>query len=142
MNANKYTQKTMETLQTAQRMAEENKNAYIMPEHILYGLVDQDGGLIPSLLTKMGVDCDAVLAELDTEISGLPKVGGDNQNVYLSREADRVLGAAEKAAASMGDEYLSVEHLMLGLFAAPTKAISRIFDAHGLRKNAVADALS
>ncbi len=142
MNANKYTQKTMETLQTAQRMAEENKNAYIMPEHILYGLVDQDGGLIPSLLTKMGVDCDAVLAELDTEISGLPKVGGDNQNVYLSREADRVLGAAEKAAASMGDEYLSVEHLMLGLFAAPTKAISRIFDAHGLRKNAFAEALS
>ena len=69
MNANNYTQKTIETLQTAKRMAEENHNGYITPEHILYGLVDQDGGLIPSLLGKMGVNCDTLLGELDTEIS-------------------------------------------------------------------------
>ena len=142
MNANNYTQKTIETLQTAQRMAEENHNAYITPEHILYGLVDQDGGLIPSLLGKLGVNCDGLLAELDTEISKLPQVGGDVQNVYLSPEADRVLHAAEKAAKSMGDEYLSVEHLMLGLFAAPSKNIRRIFDDHGLRQSAFAEALS
>ena len=142
MNANNYTQKTIETLQTAQRMAEENRNAYITPEHILYGLVDQDGGLIPSLLGKLGVNCDSLLAELDTEISKLPQVGGDVQKVYLSPEADRVLHAAEKAAKSMGDEYLSVEHLMLGLFAAPTKSIRRIFEDHGLRQSAFAEALS
>ena len=142
MNANNYTQKTIETLQTAQRMAEENHNAYITPEHILYGLVDQDGGLIPSLLGKLGVNCDTLLAELDTEIGKLPQVGGDNQNIYLSQEADRVIRSAEKAAKSMGDEYLSVEHLMLGLFAAPTQAIRRIFENHGLRKSAFAEALS
>ena len=142
MNANNYTQKTIETLQTAQRMAEENRNAYIMPEHILYGLVDQDGGLIPSLLGKLGVNCDTLLAELDTEISKLPQVGGDNQNIYLSQEADRVIRAGEKAAQSMGDEYLSVEHLMLGLFAAPTQSIRRLFENHGLRKAAFAEALS
>ncbi len=142
MNASNYTQKTIETLQTAQRMAEENHNAYITPEHILYGLVDQDGGLIPSLLGKLGINCDGLLAELDTEISKLPQVGGDVQNVYLSPEADRVLHAAEKAAKSMGDEYLSVEHLMLGLFAAPSKAIRRIFNDHGLRQSAFAEALS
>ena len=142
MNANNYTQKTIETLQTAKRMAEENHNGYITPEHILYGLIDQDGGLIPSLLGKMGVNCDTLLGELDTEISKLPQVGGSVQSVYLSPEADRVIHAAEQAAKSLGDEYLSVEHLMLGLFAAPTASIRRIFESHGLRKAAFSEALS
>ena len=75
MNAQNFTQKTMEAVQTAQAMAQENNNNYLMPEHLLYALVDQDGGLIPSLFGKMGVDCDAVLSELDTAIAALPKVG-------------------------------------------------------------------
>ena len=66
----------------------------------------------------MGVDCDAVLSELDGAIAALPKVGGDSSEVYMSSELSRVLSAAEKAAKSMGDEYLSVEHLMIGIFAA------------------------
>ena len=135
MNAQNFTQKTLEAVQTAQSMAQENRNNYITPEHLLYALVDQDGGLIPSLLGKMGVDCNAVLSELDTEISRLPKVSGDTQ-LYLSQEADRVISAAEKAAKSMGDEYLSVEHLMIGMFAAPTAAIKRIFNGHGITKTA------
>ena len=73
MNAEKYTQKTLEAIQTAQSMAQENHNNYLMPEHLLYALVDQDGGLIPSLLSRMGVDCNALLSELDTAISALPK---------------------------------------------------------------------
>ena len=72
MNAQNFTQKTLEAVQTAQSMAQENQNNYIMPEHLLYALVDQDGGLIPSLLGKMGVDCNALLAELDTAITALP----------------------------------------------------------------------
>ena len=135
MNAQNFTQKTLEAVQTAQSMAQENHNNYITPEHLLYALIDQDGGLIPSLLGKMGVDCNAVLSELDTEISRLPKVSGDTQ-LYLSQEADRVISAAEKAAKSMGDEYLSVEHLMIGMFAAPTAAIKRIFNGHGITKTA------
>ena len=141
MNAQNFTQKTLEAVQTAQSMAQENQNNYIMPEHLLYALVDQDGGLIPSLLGKMGVDCNALLAELDTAIAALPKVSGDTQ-VYLSQEANRVITAAEKAAKSMGDEYLSVEHLMIGIFAAPTPAIKRIFDNHGITKSAFTTELS
>lgn len=72
MNADKYTQKTIETLNTAQAMAQENGNQYLTAEHLLYALVDQDGGLIGSLLSRMGVDCDALLGELDAEISKLP----------------------------------------------------------------------
>ena len=135
MNAQNFTQKTIETIQTAQSMAQENQNQYITPEHILYALVDQDGGLIPSLLGKMGVDCNTVLAELDTAIAALPKVTGDT-DVYLSREADRVMQAAEKSAKSLGDEYLSVEHLMIGVFAAATPAVKRILADHGITKSA------
>ena len=135
MNAQNFTQKTIETIQTAQSMAQENQNQYIKPEHILYALVDQDGGLIPSLLGKMGVDCNTVLAELDTAIAALPKVTGDT-DVYLSREADRVMQAAEKSAKSLGDEYLSVEHLMIGIFAAATPAVKRILADHGITKSA------
>ena len=135
MNAQNFTQKTIETIQTAQSMAQENQNQYITPEHILYALVDQDGGLIPSLLDKMGVDCNTVLAELDTAIAALPKVTGDT-DVYLSREADRVMQAAEKSAKSLGDEYLSVEHLMIGIFAAATPAVKRILADHGITKSA------
>lgn len=141
MNAQNYTQKTVEALNTAQAMAQENRNSYITPEHILYALVDQDGGLIPSLFGKMGVDCNAVLSELDTAISNLPKVSGTPQ-IYLSNEASRVMGAAEKAAKSMGDEYLSVEHLMIGLFAAATPAVKRILSDHGISKAAFTAELS
>lgn len=141
MNAQNYTQKTIEAIQTAQSMAQENNNSYITPEHLLYALVDQDGGLIPSLLGKMGVDCNGLLSELDSEISALPKVSG-NPEVYISNETSRVITAAEKAAKSMGDEYMSVEHLMIGIFAAPTPAIKRIFSAHGITKNAFTTELS
>lgn len=111
-----------------------------MPEHLLYSLLDQDGGLIPSLFGKMGVDSNAVLAELDSYISTLPKVSGGD--MYLSAETDRIIRAAEKAAKSMKDEYVSVEHLMLGIFADMTPQIRKIFNAHGITKNAFTEALS
>ena len=142
MNAQNFTQKTIEAVQTAQSMAQENRNSYITPEHLLYALVDQDGGLIPTLFKRMGVDCDAVLSELDSAIAALPKVGGDSSEVYMSSELSRVLSATEKAAKSMGDEYISVEHLMIGIFAAATPAIKRIFSDHGITKTAFTEALS
>ena len=141
MNAEKFTQKSLDAVRTAKSMAEENRNNYITPEHLLYALVDQDGGLIPSLLGKMKVDCNAILSELDTAIAALPKVGNVSE-VYLSPECDRAINAAEKAAKSMGDEYISVEHLMIGIFAAATPAIKRIFSDHGITKTAFTEALS
>ena len=141
MNAQNLTQKSLEAVQTAQSMALENRNNYIMPEHLLYALVDQDGGLIPSLFGKMGVNCNAMLAELDSEISSFPKVGSAS-DVYLSPETNRIFTAAEKAAKSMNDAYVSVAHLMIGIFASPTPAIKRIFSEHGITKNAFTTELS
>ena len=133
MNAKNFTQKTLEALQNAQSKASQNGNQYITPEHLLFALVSSEGGLIPTMLTKMGADCNAVLSELDAELAKLPKVSG-NSDVYLSNEANRVMQAAEKAMQSMGDEYLSVEHLMIGIFAAATPAIKRIFADHGITR--------
>ena len=141
MNAQNFTQKSLEAVQTAQSMAQENRNNYIMPEHLLYALVDQDGGLIPSLLGRMGVDCNSLLAELDTGIAALPKLGSEG-DVYMSPEFNRLMSAAEKAAKSMGDEYLSVEHLMIGVFAAASPFIKRLFSDHGITKSAFSNELS
>ena len=141
MNAQNFTQKTLEALQAAQAMAQDYRNNYIMPEHLLYSLVDQEGGLIPSLLSKMGVDCTLLLSELNSVISGFPKVGPGGE-VYLSSDANRILSAAEKAARSMGDEYTSVEHLMIGIFASPSAAIKQIFDSHGITKSRFSSELS
>jgi len=136
MNAENYTQKTIETVNTARAMAEENGNQYITPEHLLYALVDQDGGLIGTLLGRMGVDRDALLAELDTAISALPKVSGGSGEVYAAPETTRVLDFAEKVAKKMGDEYVSVEHVMLGIFANGTRAVKDIFARRNVTKDA------
>ena len=135
MNAEKYTQKTIETLNTAQAMAQENGNQYLTAEHLLYALIDQDGGLIGSLLKKMGVDCDALLSELDTEISRLPRVSGGSGDVYASPELNRILRFAEKAADKMGDSYISVEHLMLGEFSEGSAAVKRLLSSHGVTRD-------
>ncbi len=135
MNAEKYTKKTIETINTAQAMAQENGNQYLTAEHLLYALVDQDGGLIGSLLKRMGVDCDAVLAELDTEIRKLPRVSGGGGEVYASPELNKILRFAEKAAEKLGDEYVSVEHLMLGEFSEGSAAVRRILSEHGVTRD-------
>ncbi len=134
MNADKFTQKTIETIQTAQSMAQENGNQYLTPEHLLYALIDADGGLIGTLLGRMGVDCNAVLSELDTAIDRLPKVSGGSGEVYASPETGKIFNFAEREAKNSGDAYVSVEHLMLGIFANETAAIKRIFSAHGITK--------
>ena len=136
MNAEKYTKKTIETINTAQAMAQENGNQYLTSEHLLYALVDQDGGLIGSLLGKMGVDCDTLLAELDTEIRKLPRISGGSGEVYASPELNKILRFAEKAAEKMGDGSVSVEHLMLGVFSEGSAAVRRILSDHGVTRDA------
>ena len=101
MNTQNFTQKTLEAIQNAQNIARENENQALVPEHLLYSLIDQDGGLISSLLGKMGADCNNLLAELDSYISTLPKVSGGE--MYISSETAIILRAAEKAANSIVD---------------------------------------
>ena len=140
MDLQKYTQKSIEALSRAQSIANENGNPTINPEHLLYSLTDSDGGLIPSLLKKCGADTDALLRELDGIISSFPKQQGGE--VRISSETSRILTSAEKLASSSGDEYVSVEHLMLSLFDNQTPALRRLFSEHGLTKKAFSDELA
>ena len=135
MNANRYTQKTLDAIRTAQQMAQENQNQYVMPEHLLYALVDQDGGLIGSLLRKMGVDQDGLVAQLDTMIGNLPKVTGSNTQVYAAPETSQALDFSEKIAEKMGDSYVSVEHLMLALLDKGPTFLRKMLSSRGVTKD-------
>ncbi|MFR1565508.1 MAG: ATP-dependent chaperone ClpB [Christensenellales bacterium] len=139
MDANKLTQKATEAIQTAQNIALENNNVQIMPEHLLYSLIDQENGLIGQLLKKMGKSPDAVLSGIDTLIRKIPAVSGSGREpgkVYISPLTDKILSAAEKLAAGMRDEYVSVEHLMLSLFDYADDGIKGVLRAHGITKEA------
>ncbi len=138
MNAQKFTKKALEAVTSAQNIAIENQNMQIMPEHLVYALIDQEGGLIPQLLKKSGIDCDKLLSVLDTAISKIPAVSGSGREpdkIYISPVTDRILAEAEKLATSMKDEYVSVEHIMLSVFDHATDELRNIFRSFGLTKD-------
>ena len=138
MNAQKFTKKALEAVQAAQSIAIENQNMQIMPEHLLYSLVDQEGGLIPQLLKKSGVDTDNMLALLDSAIGKIPAVSGSGREpdkIYISPITDKIFNEAERLANSMRDEYVSVEHIMLAVFDHATDEIKNIFRTLGITKD-------
>ena len=139
MNAQKFTKKALEAINSSQSIAIENQNIQIMPEHLLYALVDQEGGLIPQLFKKMGVDTDNFLALLDGAIGRIPAVSGSGREpdkIYISPVTDKIFNEAERLAGSMRDEYVSVEHVMLAIFDHATDEIKNIFRSLGITKDA------
>ncbi len=140
MDLQKYTQKSIEALSRAQSIANENGNPTINPEHLLYALADSDGGLIPSLLKKCGADVDSLLRELDGAVSSFPRQQGGE--VRLSSDTSRILSSAEKLATSSGDEYVSVEHIMLSIFDNQTPFLRKLFSEHGITKREFSDELA
>ena len=142
MNAEKYTQKALDAVRTAQNMAQENGNQYLTTEHLLYALLDQDGGLIGSLLGKMGADCDGLLSELDTLIRKLPRISGGSGEVYASPEVGKILNLAEKTAEKLHDEYISVEHLMLAIFSEGSQSVRQLLSDHGITRSRFSDELA
>lgn len=138
MDANKLTQKALEALQSAQNIAIENNNVQIMPEHLLYALIDQQNGLIGQLIKKMGKSPDALLSGLDALISKIPAVSGSGREpdkVYVAPLTDKILTAAERLAKSMNDDYTSVEHIMLCIFDYADDGIKSLFRECGITKD-------
>ena len=138
MNVQKMTKKTMEAVAAAQNLALENQNMQIMPEHLLYTLIDQDGGLIPSLLKKTGINTDEALAMLDAAINKIPSVSGSGREpnkIYISPVTDKIFVQAERLADNMKDDYVSVEHIMLAMFDYAPPEIKNIFNALALNKD-------
>ncbi len=148
MNAEKFTQKTIETINSAQDLAREKQNQTLMPEHLLYALLSQDGGLIGSLVYRIGQQSGntdivgAMLGELNAEIERLPKVTGATNELYPSSEVSAVLRFAEKCAAQLKDEYISVEHLMLGLLSEGGRTVQQLCAKYGITKQRFTEELA
>ena len=135
MNINQCTQKTVQAIQAAQRLAVEYQNQAIEQEHLLAALCQQEEGLIPQLLTKMGVEPGNFLAAAIDKVAALPHVTGsgrDPEKVYISGDLDRAFNAAEDQAKQMKDEYVSVEHVFLGMLQRPGRAASELFRQFGI----------
>ena len=148
MNAEKFTQKTIETINDAQNLARDKQNQTIAPEHLLYALLSQEGGLVGTLLYRIGQKngntdlVGAMLGELNVAIDRLPKVSGGNGELYPSGEVSAVLRFAEKVAAQLKDEYISVEHLMLGLLAEGGRTVQELCAKYGITKQSFTDELA
>ena len=142
MNLQKYTQKSIEALRAAQSDATERGNSRLEPEHVFLALMRQEGGLIPELIKKVGVSPDAAIRELEDAINKLPRVSGPGaEGLYISRACEETLNAAENEAEKMRDEYVSVEHIMLGLFDKPSDAVRSVLRKTGLDRTAFLEAL-
>ncbi len=135
MNTNQFTQKTMEALQAAQRIAVEYANNAVEQEHLLAALAQQQDGLIPQLLTTMGADPNAFAQAAMQKVEELPRVTGSGREpdkIYIGTDLDRALNAAETQAKQMKDEYVSVEHVFLGILQRPGKAAAELFKMFGI----------
>ena len=135
MNIEQMTQKTREALQAAQRIAVEYSNNAVEQEHLLAALAQQQDGLIPQMLQTLGVDANAFSNAALQKVEALPRVTGsgrDPEKIYISGDLDRALNAAEQQAKQMKDEYISVEHVFLGILQRPSKDASEIFKTFGI----------
>ena len=145
MNTNKFTQKTLEALQSAQQTAIEYQNQTLEPEHLLFAIANQDQGLIPQLLQQMGVEPGNFVSAAAQKISMLPHVTGSGREadkIYISAATDKVLNAAESTANAMKDEYVSVEHVFLALIENPNSAVRDLMKSFSIDKNKFLSVLS
>ncbi len=135
----KFTKKALEALQDAQQRAISNQNMQIAPEHLFASLIEQENGLIGSIFEKMSIPVDRLASSLNEIITEMPKVSGSGREpdkVYISPETDKILSEAEKSAKQNGDEYISVEHIMLGIFKFSTPKLKELFKKFGISTEA------
>ena len=140
MNINRFTQKSVESINNSQKIAMDHGNQAIEQLHILYSLLDIEDSLIEKLLEKMEVPVEDFKRALEEKINSLPKVSGGQQ--YFSQDANKVMMNAEDHAKAMGDEYVSVEHLFLALLKDGDKKIQELFKEFQITKDGFLQALS
>ncbi|WP_024858200.1 ATP-dependent chaperone ClpB [Ruminococcus albus] len=144
MNMQKFTEKSVQAVQDAQNIAARQSNQAIGQEHLLSALCLDDNGLIPQLLTQMSTDINAFRGALDRAVDKIPKVtvGGRAQGqVYISSELDRALAEAEAQAKQMGDEFVSVEHIFLGIMECANSEVAEVLRTFGINKTGFLAAL-
>jgi ATP-dependent Clp protease ATP-binding subunit ClpB len=133
MNPERFTQKSLDAIQEAQNLALRNNNSELRQVHLLSALLAQTDGLIPQVLTKMDVDVASLAQRVNRLIAGLPKVSGDVQP-YVSQGLNRAMLSAEDESKASKDEYVSVEHLMMGMLNHPEDDVKRLMSDYQLSK--------
>ena len=141
MNFNHYTQKSVEAVQLSQTVAREHRNQQLEQLHLLAALLRQDGGLTPQLLKKMGIVTESLDAAVKLELKKLPAVSAGSDQLYLSADLDAVFTSAEAQATAMRDDYVSVEHLFLGLQECARGTVKSLFDTYRVTKENALQAL-
>ena len=144
MNAQKFTQKSLEAIQDANALYNEYGNAEMGQEHLLLALLHQDGGLIAQLMTKMGIDPNNLERQTRQAVEKLPRVSGgrDASRMYVTADLQKTLNEAEHAAEQMKDDFVSVEHLFLALIDTAAGSVRDLFRTFGIQKNNFLQALS
>ncbi len=143
MNFNNYTQKSLEAVQSARDLAVQNSHQQMEQVHLLLALLRQDSGLIPQLLRKMDVTVESLEAAAAAELRKIPGVSGsrDADRFYISADVDAAFQKAEEEAKTMKDEFVSVEHLFLGLLETARGGVKNLFDTYRITKENVLKAL-
>ena len=141
MRFDKFTQKAQAAVLEAQRLAEQSHASTVEPEHLLGALLHQEGGVVPALLNRMGVDGDAVARSVDQALAALPRAQGASMQVGFSRSLADILTDAQQIADNMKDEYTSTEHLLLAMVSSNHK-VKQLLARHGIDYNGVIQALA
>ncbi|MBS7229209.1 MAG: ATP-dependent chaperone ClpB [Eubacteriales bacterium] len=144
MDINRFTQNSIAAVNAAQNAAAEHSNQQVDEQHLLYALLKQDESLIKQLVIKMGLDADGLESAALEAIEKLPSITGggiDASRIYITSELNAALNDAEKEMARMKDDYVSVEHLMLGLINKPNDALKTLFKRFHIEKNEFLKAL-
>ena len=143
MNFNNYTQKSIEAVQSAQQLAVQNSHQQMEQVHLLLALLRQEGGLTPQLLKKMDVTVESLEAAAEAELRKIPGVRTSQamDSFYVSADVQAAFNAAEQQAQTMKDEYVSVEHLFLGLLETARGGVKELFKTYQITKERVLKAL-
>ena len=145
MNMNQFTQKTISAMQRAQSLAIEYQHMQVEQEHLLIALTEEDAELIPQLLSRCGFNVSALRQGLKDSLGRIPRVSGSGREpgkVYISPEVEKALLEAEKTAEQMKDEYLSVEHIWMGICAKPSASVQKLLRSLGYQPEAFLKVLS
>ena len=141
MDTNRFTQKSLEALQAAQQLAQSYGNAQVEQVHLLYALLSQENGLIGQLMSKLGLNTQQVQTACESAVNRLPKISGSNQQPYVTAFLSQALTEAENQMKQMRDEYISVEHLFLGLLEKADSTVRPLFASLNITKPKFLEAL-
>ena len=141
MDTNRFTQKSLEALQAAQQLAQSYGNAQVEQVHLLYALLSQENGLIGQLMSKLGLNVQQVQTACESAVNRLPKISGSNQQPYVTASLSQALTEAENQMKQMRDEYISVEHLFLGLLEKADSTVRPLFASLNITKPKFLEAL-